>query len=118
MSAALERVMRVIGDLRHELSSEAVVQESIERALQNAGLEYEREAVLGPGNRVDFLVLGIAVEIKRKASARLIWRQLCRYAGSERVDAVLLVTGRAIRFPAQEISGKPVLSLSLGARWL
>jgi len=100
--------------MRFAMSTEAALQVAIERALIDIGVPFEREARLGPGERVDFMVNGgIALEAKAKYPKRAIYRQLERYARHEDVDALLLITGTAMGLPAA-ILGKPVFYVSLG----
>lgn len=95
-------------------STEAALQQNLERLLTSLGLRFEREARLAPGERIDFLVEGgIGIEAKAKYGRRPIYRQLERYAAREQISALVLVTGTALGLPAT-LLGKPVFLVSLG----
>src|SRR3546814_18233786 len=69
---------------------------------------FRREFILGPGERVDFLVGDrIAVELKVKCSPRVMMRQLQRYAAHDKVQAIILVTATVTSMP-DSMNGKPV----------
>ncbi len=106
---------------RFDLSDEKACQAEMETWLQTrlpAGTPMIREAVLGPGERPDFLIGGVVVEVKMNAaSPRAIVRQLERYARHDIVEAIILATNRAVRLPHM-LEGVPVFSLSLGKAWL
>jgi hypothetical protein len=105
-------VVAVLRQVRFRVSTEAALQASIEEAL--APFPFEREARLGPGERVDFLVDGsIGIEAKTRAAKRPIYMQLRRYARHETISALILVTGTAMGMPS-EIDGKPVYYVSIG----
>ena len=86
-------------------------------ALDDAGLPFEHECRLGPRCRIDFRVGRVGIEIKkgRPAGAALV-KQLRRYLASDALDAVVVVTQRAVRLP-ETIAGKPVYSISLNRLW-
>lgn len=99
---------------RYPLGSEAALQAEIEKLFTVAGVEFEREARLAPGERIDFLCAGgIGIEAKTRCSKRIIYRQLERYARIEAVNALILVTNTALGLP-EAIGGKPLWHVSLG----
>ncbi len=121
MSAALqsaERVGRVLRGYRYFFVDEKELQSAIGLALTEAGVAFEREVRLSPGDVVDFLVEpGIAVEVKVAGAPAEIARQLSRYAASPRVASLLLVSRKARhahRFPAT-LGGKPLGVVTLEA---
>ena len=75
-----------------------------------------REVVLSPSDRVDFMVDGIAVELKVKCSTNEILRQLERYAQHESVREILLlsVTRAPLLKLPPSLNGKPVRGLHIG----
>lgn len=102
---ALERVVEasargVAGLLRERLLVRGAPP-TCERELQAAvgealGGMATAEAVIGPRERIDFLVLGgVGVEVKTKGSARAVGEQLTRYSQCEGVTGLVLVTLRA-----------------------
>jgi len=99
---------------RYRMGSEYLLQQDVERHLHTAGIPYEREHRLSPGERLDFLVAGnVAVELKIRAQRKSIYRQLERYARHEIVQALILVTASALGMP-KTIEGKPVYIVQLG----
>lgn len=115
---AAERVRGVIGSYRYAFIDEKDLQDGIAEALARGGLGFEREVRLAPRDVVDFLVEGgVGVEVKVEGAVGAILRQLARYARSDRVKALLLVTRKmqhAGRFPS-ELGGKPLLVTTLEA---
>lgn len=119
ISSEMRRIARLIGSARCALSTEKAAQADIEAVLRGAGLPFEREARLGPGDIPDFIVGGaIVIEVKLRSTTRKnIGRQLERYAAYHQVKGLLLVSNIATRLP-DTINGKPLLSASLGAAWV
>jgi hypothetical protein len=114
---ALGQIIRTIQSNRFSLSGEKQTQVQIGDALAAAGIPFEREVRLSDEDIVDFMVDGIAVEVKIKGQRKAIYRQLERYAAHERVRAVLLVTAVSMQLPPA-INSKPAKVASLGAGWL
>jgi len=100
---------RYLESFRYATSSEAALQEGIAESLRRAGLAFEREVELLPGDRIDFLAGPIGVEVKLTAGLSPVTRQLHRYAQSARVTELLLVTSslRLARVP-RFLNRKPV----------
>ncbi len=90
-------------------NSEDYVQVAIERLLLRLHIDHEREARLSKTERIDFLVGTEGVEVKVQGSVDAVIRQLTRYAKSERVSSLILVTSKVTlaRVPS-ELNGKPV----------
>lgn len=99
---------------RFNFGSELELQDGIESVLRSAGLEYEREFKLGPCSRIDFLAGDVGVEIKIGGSLQAATRQLHRYAGSDRIGALILVSSRLFHdyFP-EVLGGKPLRVVNL-----
>ncbi len=115
-----ERLREVLGAYRYSFANERDLQDGIAQALFQRGIRFDREVVLGPKDRPDFMVDGTAVEVKVDGSPAVILRQLARYAALPKVTALLLVTRKeqhARRFPS-EVGGKPLHVLTLGANAL
>jgi hypothetical protein len=99
-------------------SDEIELHEAIGEALQAENIAYQREYRLSKSDRLDFFLPlhGIALEVKIKGRAADVLRQLSRYAESETVKGLLLVTTRnlhAMQMPAN-ISGKPLAVTMIG----
>lgn len=109
-----QQITALLRSHRYPLGSEAALQQAIEDALTGASVDFEREARLGPGERIDFLVTGgVGIEAKTRCGKRIIYRQLERYARHEAVNALILATGTAIGLPPA-LNGKPLFYVSLG----
>jgi hypothetical protein len=107
-------VCRLMRLHRFRLGHEALLQEDVEALFRREGVPFLREHILGPADRVDFLVDGrIAVELKIRAPKRRILRQLERYAAHDCVEALVLASVSAVGIPPQLV-GKPVFVVPLG----
>lgn len=100
-------VLLVGGRYRHP-TDEARLQEEIALTLRHAHVRFEREVRLGPGERIDFMVGSVGVEVKVKGAAHAVIRQLLRYSESERVTELVLFTTRAQIVVPDTLGGKPV----------
>jgi len=115
MSDLARQVATVIASHLYRFDSESALQEGIHRALDSLEFGVEREAILGPGERLDFFVDGrVAVEVKIKGSAAELTRQVYRYAQRPEVEAVVVVTSRS-RLTALPVTmaDKPIIVVYL-----
>ncbi len=110
-------IAALLSAFRWPLSNEKLLQADIETVLSDKGIAFEREVHLSASDIVDFMIDGVAVEVKIKGSAREIYRQLERYAAHERVEALVLATNRPMGLPLQ-INGRPARMVLLGRNWL
>jgi hypothetical protein len=113
-----KRLLSALSTLRlPPQADEFALQGEVEKALQREGIEYRREARLGPSARVDFLCGHVAVEVKRVRPTRAaLLRQLLRYAASNEVSSFIVVSERSLRLPGS-IGGKPLYLLTLSKLW-
>lgn len=111
------RIIELLTTHRLPLSDEKVLQEAIRDVFEAASLDFDREVHLGPRDIVDFMVEGVAVEVKIKGARRAIYRQLERYCGYDAVAAIVLATNVPMALPI-EIGGKPTAIAALGRGWL
>ncbi|MFP5276953.1 MAG: hypothetical protein ACLGPM_07550 [Acidobacteriota bacterium] len=103
-----------LSTFRFIYESEADLQMGIEQVLSPSAFRVEREVQLGDLGRLDFLINGrIVIETKIGGSAAELMRQVARYAQSEMVAGILVVTDRASHRLPPEFNGKPVLVHSL-----
>ena len=102
---------------RFRLNTERQVQDGIDAELARAGIAFERECRLSAADVVDFLVEGIALEVKISGGTLDIYRQLERYAAHDRVQSIILASNVATTMP-EEIKGKPTHFVNLGRAWL
>lgn len=91
-SPALLSALAAILNTQFRAGSEEELQEGLGQALTAAGIPFEREVILGPQDRIDFLVGDVGIELKVKGSVESAHRQLARYARHEKVQHLLLVT--------------------------
>jgi hypothetical protein len=89
----------------------------IESALSRAGISCAHEYRLAPRCRIDFFVGGVGIEVKKGRPARAaLERQLKRYLASGELEALVVVTQRAVSLP-DAIGGKSVRLVSLNRLW-
>ena len=114
----LEQLLAALRTIRAPLErGEYDLHALVEAALTRAGIEYRHEVSLAPRCRIDFLCGGIGIEVKRGQPERArIRQQLARYAACGQVEALVLVTERAVDLPAT-LSGKPLRSVCLRKLW-
>lgn len=104
-------VVGLLSTRRFRFTCETDLQNAIAETLPTA----KREHRLSERDRADFLVDGVAVEVKVDGSLGAVTRQLFRYARHETVKAIVLVTSRAkhLRMPRSMV-GKPVRTVFVG----
>lgn len=96
---------------RYAATTESEFQAAIAAALSASGREFEREVLLAKGDRIDFLLPdGVGIEVKIHGTAAAAERQLRRYAKSDRVRELILMTSRSqVAVQPEAIDGKPVV---------
>jgi F0F1-type ATP synthase delta subunit len=100
---------KLIRNTVFRFSDEAALQDGIEVLLQRHGLDYRREMILSPQDRIDFMVGDIGIEVKVASPLSSVQRQLFRYAKDQRVKSLILVTTRAMHKQCpEELLGKSV----------
>lgn len=109
-TAALVAVLR---SHRFNEATEDQLQLGVAAALSSCGVAFEREVRLTAADRIDFMVGSVGVECKIDGSLPALIRQLFRYAQSERVSELVLLTTRVrlSRVP-DAMNGKPVSVVS------
>jgi len=109
-----EHLASLMYHTQFRFSSEADLQEAIEALYVQNGVSYVREARLNAKDRIDFMVGGIGVEVKVDSSLNSVQRQLWRYAASDAIDSLVLVTTKAAHKNLPEfITGKPLYVVHL-----
>lgn len=104
----------ILGGYRFRFVTETDLQNGIEQALIENRIPFVREKPLSKQDRPDFMINGIAVEIKIKGTLASVLRQISRYADHDAVAGILVVgTPRWIPTIPRAINGKPVSSLRL-----
>lgn len=107
----VHEVLAAISKYRYRHSTEEELQRALSQALDRFEIPHDREVRLAPRDRIDFLCHGgIGIEVKVKGSASAAAAQMLRYAKSDRVTALILVTDRTqAGDQPEELNGKPVL---------
>lgn len=118
MEASLKSVTVALGTLRvGAADSEERLHEQAAEAFARAGLEAAHEVRLAPRCRIDFMVGGVGVEIKKKRPQRApLIAQLTRYASCPQVERLVVLAPRGVDLP-KSIGGKPVTMMSLERLW-
>jgi hypothetical protein len=98
-------------------TDEKELQSEVESYLKRLGLKYEREVRLNSRDRIDFLIDSVGIEIKIKGSSVHVLKQMSRYAESNRIEKLILLTTNPHGFP-KELNSKPVTIVRLGSAWL
>lgn len=112
-------IARLLNLYRFHYGNEDDLQRGIEQALEEAGADFTREAVLpGTFGRIDFMVHArheIGIEVKVEGASTTVGRQVARYLKTDEVEGIILVTSkrRHRTFP-KEFNGKPVEVVWLG----
>ena len=83
---------KLLASQQYIITEERLVQDKIEQVLKDNHIPYTREVKLSDSDRIDFLIGTIGVEVKLKAPVTQVTRQLHRYAYSDDVTELLLVT--------------------------
>lgn len=109
---ALQATVEALQQFRFQITSEAELQEAVAAALTADGFRFEREVVLGLGDRIDFVVdvdgCQVGIECKVKGSPAEILRQVHRYVYHEQLAGLILVTTRVRHAIPPTMNDKPV----------
>lgn len=97
-------------------SHESDISEAVADAFTRTGIAFQREVWLNDTDRIDYMVGRIGVELKLKGTVSAVTRQLARYADSDLIDELILVTTRYThRGIVNTLRGKPVTVLLCGS---
>ena len=111
--AKLHALRTLLSRFRFRFANETELQEGIEKILLDSEFIFAREVPIGLG-RLDFMVdADIAIETKIGGSANELMRQVSRYAQSDRIQGILVVTSRATHTLPESFNSKPVMVHSL-----
>lgn len=96
---------------------ESELHKLVAQALISRGMDVRHEVRLAPRCRIDFLVSGVGIEVKKSRPERAaLLRQLTRYAACGQVESLLVVAPRGVSLP-REVGGKRVRLLALERLW-
>lgn len=113
----INTIAKLLQGKRLSLQIEKKTQTEIEQILMDASVMYNREFALSKGSIIDFLIEGIGIEVKLKASSKAIFQQLLRYSQFEEIKGIILVTNKFIKLPPS-MNKKPTHVINLGTAWL
>ena len=99
------------------LQNEKKLQLEIELMFNLAEVPYNREVKLTDKDIVDFMVGQIAIEVKTKCTGMEMYRQISRYADSDKFMLIILVTNTVTMLP-RKINDKYTHVINLGQSWL
>jgi hypothetical protein len=102
-------IVEILEAYEFDLSSEVDLQEGIAQVLAQEGVEFDQEVALSPQDRIDFLIGDVGIEVKINGSLTSVMQQLHRYAKSDRITSLILVTGRIqLNRVPDRLNGKPL----------
>jgi hypothetical protein len=92
-----DAVCRALYNAKYHYHNEKELQRGVGLVLTGLGVEYEPEFQLSPRDRIDFLVGDLGIECKADdstggTSLAAVTRQLMRYAHSDKVKEIILLT--------------------------
>jgi hypothetical protein len=91
LAAAIAKLVR---EQKFRYRNEIELHRGLSMLFTLAGLSVEQEVMLTPADRIDFLILGVGIEVKVKGSTPRVADQLRRYAQHPRIQQLVLVTSR------------------------
>lgn len=92
---SLGAILQALAGKRIDSTSEDRFQIDVAKLLTAAGVTFEREVILSSRDRIDFLAGDVGIECKVKGSVGDVAQQLIRYSQHDRIQSLVLVTGRA-----------------------
>ena len=108
------QIASLIRSHRFRFANEGELQAGISTLLDRSGVEHKREVILSVGERIDFLVGPVGVEVKIGGGRNEVLRQLARYAELDCISGLVLVTTKANHGGLPErLNGKKVYLASL-----
>ena len=116
--STIARIERALSGLRVPATpGEYDLHKMIADALTQHNVEFFHEVTLMPRCRIDFVVDGVGIEVKKgKVSPRMLKTQAARYLASEKLCALMLITTRGASLPGI-MGGKPVKVFGLNRLW-
>lgn len=111
----IDHLVRILRAARMPWFPELALQDGIAATLTEHAVAFDREVRIARGDVIDFIVdERVGLEVKVDGSTSSVTRQLHRYAQSDRVSELLLVTTRSRHrdMPAG-FAGKPIVVLHL-----
>ena len=118
LSEKIDAIRRALETLRiPPVGSEYQLHDLIAAALTDGGFVVRHEAPLAPRCRVDFLVEGVGIEVKRgRPDKRRLAAQCRRYLEQDALEALILVLDTHAALPGA-LCGKPLVVVGLNRLW-
>lgn len=114
MTTDLTEIMVAIRGRPYDTTNEEALQAGIAVALEESGFRFTREVVLGPRDRIDFMIGDVGIEVKVGGGQTALIRQLHRYAQSQRVGRLLVVSTDPSLYPLPAtLGGVDIVTLLL-----
>lgn len=106
----IAKILDELGRWNLRTDCENNLQADIAYLLGSMGIEFRREVALNSKDRIDFVAGKIGIEAKVDGSHDQVLRQLSRYAQSDSIESILLVTRRSVhrRMDGTELNGKKI----------
>lgn len=104
-------VINILARYRFRFATEGQLQQGISSALTIAKMDHQREVRIDQDSRLDFLCdggLAIEVKISGNFTRSDLVRQFTRYAESDRVEMLLVVSSKFIADMPTTLNGKPL----------
>jgi len=119
MTELLSQLKTEFSKYRMTFGSELELQNQIAEILTRAGIAHQREHVLSPEDRPDFLVQTIALEVKVGGSINSHLRQMQRYNRHATVAGTILICTKPFgQMMPETLAGKPIASINVGGNRL
>ncbi len=114
----LETVLEAVQSIRAPVvQSESGLHALVSDAFHQAGFSFRHEVMVAPRCRIDFLLSGIGIEIKRsKPNLKALTAQAVRYLASPMLSALVIICERDPGMP-ETLLGKPLRVVSLSRLW-
>ena len=114
----LEAVLSTLKEIRLPyVLYEMDIHYHVREALAAQGLAHIHEAKIAMGCRIDYLVGGVGIEIKKgKPNPKRLIKQLERYLASDMLESLVVVSWHSVKIPS-EINEKKVELISLSQLW-
>lgn len=113
MSKQNQIIEKMLSSYRFNFANEDELQSAVEEILKENSVDFIREFQLSDKDRIDFLIGTIGLEIKVGFSYSDVIRQLHRYAQSEQIEALILLTSRLSHTMPKEINGKTLCTINI-----
>ena len=107
------RLERGMTGRRLTFSGEIELHARLADAMAAEGLEFKQEVTLSPGERIDFMLGRLGLEVKVRQPVQSVLRQLQRYLEQPQLDGLLMVSIRHMPDFPTELAGKPVRQFAL-----